>query len=148
MEKSEFAKKPSCFHRMEGEFLNRHRDSAEARVGNCRCLVSSFAATTLDTATRLQRYVIQEMGECLRLPTQNKYIATSLAVGAVGAIAIFAGEKPGTGGLMLWPLFGATNQLLAGLAMLVATFYLWRRNKAIAFLAIPALLLMLVPGWL
>ena len=48
---------------------------------------------------------------------------------------------------MLWPLFGATNQLLAGLAMMVATFYLWRRNKAIAFLAIPTLLMMLVPGW-
>ncbi len=116
-------------------------------VGIVAVLVSSFAATTLDTATRLQRYVIQEMGESLRLPTQNKYVATSLAVGVGGAIAIFAGEKPGSGGLMLWPLFGATNQLLAGLAMMVATFYLWRRNKAIAFLAIPALLLMLVPGW-
>ncbi len=116
-------------------------------VGIVAVLVASFAATTLDTATRLQRYVIQELGGSLRLPTQNKYVATSLAVGVGGAIAIFAGETPGKGGLMLWPLFGATNQLLAGLAMMVATFYLWRRNKAIAFLAIPALLMMLVPGW-
>ncbi len=116
-------------------------------VGIVAVLVASFAATTLDTATRLQRYVIQELGGTLRLPTKNKYVATSLAVGVGGAIAIFAGEKPGAGGLMLWPLFGATNQLLAGLAMMVATFYLWRRNKAIAFLAIPTVLMMLVPGW-
>ena len=116
-------------------------------VGIMAVLVASFAATTLDTATRLQRYVIQELGHSLHLPTQNKYVATSLAVGVGGAIAIFAGDKPGSGGLMLWPLFGATNQLLAGLAMMVAAFYLWRRSKAIAFLAIPTLLMMLVPGW-
>ncbi len=116
-------------------------------VGIVAVLVASFAATTLDTATRLQRYVIQELGGALHLPTQNKYVATSLAVGVGGAIAIFGGEKPGAGGLLLWPLFGATNQLLAGLAMMVATFYLWRRNKTIAFIAIPAVLMMLVPGW-
>ncbi|MCA9133913.1 MAG: carbon starvation protein A [Planctomycetales bacterium] len=116
-------------------------------VGIVAVLVASFAATTLDTATRLQRYVIQELGGSLQLPTRNKYVATSLAIGVGGAIAIFAGEKPGAGGLMLWPLFGATNQLLAGLAMMVATFYLWRRNKAIAFLALPTLMMMLIPGW-
>lgn len=116
-------------------------------VGIMAVLVASFAATTLDTATRLQRYVIQELGHSSHLPIQNKYVATSLAVGVGGAIAIFAGDKPGNGGLMLWPLFGATNQLLAGLAMMVAAFYLWRRNKAIAFLAIPTLMMMLIPGW-
>jgi len=116
-------------------------------LGIVAVLVASFAATTLDTATRLQRYVIQELGSSLRLPTQNKYVATSLAVGVAGLIAVFAGSAPGAGGSLLWPLFGATNQLLAGLAMMVATFYLWRRNKAIAFIAIPALLMMLVPGW-
>jgi carbon starvation protein len=116
-------------------------------VGIVAVLVASFAATTLDTATRLQRYVIQELGTSLHLPTQNKYVATSLAVGVAGAIAIFAGSTPGAGGGMLWPLFGATNQLLAGLALMVATFYLWRRGKAIAFIGIPMILMMLVPGW-
>jgi carbon starvation protein len=119
----------------------------EFAIGIVAVLVASFAATTLDTATRLQRYVLQELGSSVHLPITNKYVATSLAVGVGGAIAIFAGDTPGAGGLMLWPLFGATNQLLAGLAMMVATFYLWRRNKAIAFLAIPTLLMMLVPGW-
>lgn len=116
-------------------------------VGIVAVLVASFAATTLDTATRLQRYVLQELGGTIGVPTSNKFVATGLAVGVGGAIAIFAGEKPGAGGMMLWPLFGATNQLLAGLALMVATFYLWRRNKTIAFLAIPMLLMMIVPGW-
>jgi carbon starvation protein len=116
-------------------------------IGIVAVLVASFAATTLDTATRLQRYVLQELGATVGLPTQNKYVATGLAVGIGGLIAIFAGEAPGRGGLVLWPLFGATNQLLAGLAMMVATFYLWRRNKTIAFLAIPTVLMLLMPGW-
>jgi carbon starvation protein len=116
-------------------------------VGIVAVLVASFAATTLDTATRLQRYVLQELGGSLGLPVQNKYAATTLAVTVGGAIAIFAGDRPGAGGMMLWPLFGATNQLLAGLALMVATFYLWRRNKVIAFMAIPMLIMMLMPCW-
>ena len=116
-------------------------------IGIVAVLVASFAATTLDTATRLQRYVLQELGGTLKLPIQNKYAATGIAVGVGGVIAIFAGPKPGAGGMLLWPLFGATNQLLAGLALMVATFYLWRRNKTIAFLALPMLLMMLMPAW-
>ncbi len=119
----------------------------ELAVGIVAVLVASFAATTLDTATRLQRYVLSELGSTVGLPITNKYVATTLAVGVGGAIAVFAGEKPGAGGTLLWPLFGATNQLLAGLAMIVATFYLWRRSKPIAFLAVPAMLMMLLPGW-
>ncbi len=140
-------KKLAAFIEGGANFLSAIGLPLKLGVGIVAVLVASFAATTLDTATRLQRYVLQELGGSLGAPTQNKYAATALAVGIGGAIAIFAGEKPGAGGLMLWPLFGATNQLLAGLAMMVATFYLWRRNKAIAFLAIPALLMMLVPGW-
>jgi len=52
-------------------------------------LVASFAATTLDTATRLQRYVIQELAAGAKFkPLTNKYAATGLAV-ALGA-AIYA----------------------------------------------------------
>ncbi|HCS55673.1 MAG TPA: carbon starvation protein A, partial [Planctomycetaceae bacterium] len=53
----------------------------------------------------------------------------------------------GTGGLILWPLFGATNQLLAGLALMVTFFYLWRRGKKVAFVAIPMCLMLLMPAW-
>ena len=56
-------------------------------------------------------------------------------------------SSTGTGGLILWPLFGATNQLLAGLAFLVIAFYLWRRKRPIWFLVFPMLLMLVIPMW-
>ncbi|HIF32612.1 MAG TPA: carbon starvation protein A [Planctomycetaceae bacterium] len=121
-------------------------------IGIVAVLVASFAATTLDTATRLQRYVIQELAGTLHVkPFTNKYVATALAVGLGGAVALFAGFAadlgPGKGGLVLWPLFGATNQLLAGLAFMVTVFYLWRRNKPIIFAALPMIVMLIMPAW-
>ena len=114
-------------------------------------LVACFAATTLDTATRLQRYVIQELAGTVRFkPVMNMYGATAIAVCVGGAIAMMPGGegKPaGTGGLILWPMFGATNQLLAGLAFLVTVFYLWRRNKPILFAVIPMIIMIIMPAW-
>ncbi|REJ87101.1 MAG: carbon starvation protein A [Planctomycetota bacterium] len=112
-------------------------------------LVASFAATTLDTATRLQRYVVQELAGTVRLtPLTNKYVATALAVGLAGSIAMLPGGKgPASGGFLLWPLFGATNQLLAGLAFMVIVFYLWRRNKPVWFAAVPMVLMVVLPAW-
>ena len=110
-------------------------------------LVASFAATTLDTATRLQRYVVQELGTTLHIPPlRDRYFATAFAIIIGGAVALFAGE-PGKGGLILWPLFGATNQLLAGLALMVIVFYLWRRNKPVWFVLIPMFAMCILPIW-
>ncbi|MBQ16188.1 MAG: carbon starvation protein A [Planctomycetaceae bacterium] len=122
----------------------------ELAVGIIAVLVASFAATTLDTATRLQRYVIQELGVTLRIaPLRNKYTATAIAVVLGGAMATIPapGKPMGTGGLILWPLFGATNQLLAGLALMVIVFYLWRRNISIWFALIPMLIMLIMPAW-
>jgi carbon starvation protein len=112
-------------------------------------LVACFAATTLDTATRLQRYVIQELAGTMRLaPLTNKYLATGLAVGLGGLLAMLPGPKgPGSGGLILWPLFGAVNQLLAGMAFMVTVFYLWRRSKPILFALLPMLMMLIMPAW-
>jgi carbon starvation protein len=114
-------------------------------IGIMAVLVASFAATTLDTATRLQRYVLQELSGAVGMPA-NKYVATGVAV-SVGTVLACAGPKPGAGGMLLWPLFGATNQLLAGLAFMVTVFYLWRRKKPIAFAAFPMLLMLIMPAW-
>lgn len=120
-------------------------------IGIIAVLVACFAATTLDSATRLQRYVIQELAGTLKVqPLTNKYAATGTAVvlsGLVAMIPASAALGPGSGGLILWPLFGATNQLLAGLAFMVTVFYLWRRNKPIAFAAVPMLFMLVMPAW-
>ena len=123
-------------------------------IGIIAVLVASFAATTLDSATRLQRYVIQEIGATIRIPPlTNRYVATLVAVLLGGWIAMQpnASGVRGAGGLLLWPLFGATNQLLAGLAFMVILFYLWRRSKPIWFVAIPMAFMVVMPtlalGW-
>jgi carbon starvation protein len=120
-------------------------------IGMIAVLVACFAATTLDSATRLQRYVIQELAATVKVaPLTNKYAATSLAVGTAGLVATIpasAALGPGSGGLILWPLFGATNQLLAGLAFMVTAFYLWRRNKPIGFIVVPMIALLIMPAW-
>ena len=119
-------------------------------IGIIATLVACFAATTLDTATRLQRYVIQELAGTFHVtPLKNKFAATGLAVGLGLAVAMLPGPSGalGTGGLILWPLFGATNQLLAGLAFMVTVFYLWRRSKPIAFACLPMLMMLFMPAW-
>ena len=120
-------------------------------IGIVAVLVSCFAATTLDTATRLQRYVIQELGGSLRIkPLTNKYLATALAAGLGCAVAMIPAspqQGPGSGGLILWPLFGAVNQLLAGLALMVTVFYLSRRKKTVYFVAIPMVIMLIMPAW-
>ena len=113
-------------------------------------LVACFAATTLDTATRLERYVVQELGSTLKVPPlTNKYVATTVAVVIGGAIAMMPGPSrvPGTGGLILWPLFGATNQLLAGLAFLVVAFHLHRRGIPTWFMVVPMFFMLVMPAW-
>ena len=130
-------------------FLNVLGIPLKLGIGIIAVLVACFAATTLDSATRLQRYVIQELGGTLKIPPlKNIYVATLVAITLGGFIAMLKGPAGiGSGGLLLWPLFGATNQLLAGLAFMVTTFYLWRRNKPIGFVLIPMIFMIILPAW-
>jgi len=102
-----------------------------------------FALTTLDTATRLIRYNIQELGTAFRLkPITNPYIATGVAVLLIGFFALLKIPDPVTGqlkpaGTILWALFGTSNQLLAGLALLVVTLYLRSFGRPTVFTAAP-----------
>jgi carbon starvation protein len=131
-------------------FLTALGISLQLSIAIIAVLVACFAATTLDTATRLQRYVVQELAADFGIkPLMNKYVATSFAVILALTLAMMRGPSGvhGTGGLYLWPLFGATNQLLAGLALMVTVFYLYRRNKPIWFALVPMLIMIVMPIW-
>jgi carbon starvation protein len=153
------------------ESLGIHATMARATIG---VLVASFAGTTLDTATRLQRYVVQELARTLlnRVPTSMKahgsaslvtqplnwlataHGATLFAVTTAFGLAMVPApgkswslETIGTGGLILWPLFGATNQLLAGLSLLVVSFYLRRRKLPSWIASLPMVFMLVIPAW-
>ena len=108
-------------------------------------IVISFAATSLDTATRIQRLLIGELGKSYEIkPLQNRYIGALLAVVPPLLLALLVeapGKGAGSGGFLLWPLFGATNQLVAGLTLLIATIYLWRLKRPIVYTLIPMVFL-------
>ncbi|WP_168565539.1 carbon starvation CstA family protein [Crateriforma spongiae] len=146
--KQDLSKKLAAFIDGGANFLTAVGLPLKLGVALMATLVACFAATTLDTATRLQRYVISELALSARAPVlANKYVATAIAVVVGLSIAVFAGDQPGKGGLILWPLFGATNQLLAGLALMVALFYLSRRSKPLAAILFPMIVMMLMPAW-
>lgn len=139
--------------------------------------VASFAATTLDSACRLQRYVVQELAGCfIDLKHRNKpepqrteitlaarksswltnkhvcTIAACLLAWWMASLPAIPGAQnvfgqPGSGGVILWPLFGATNQLLGGLAFLVILFWMRRRNMPIWFILIPTIFMLILPAW-
>src|SRR5690554_7862902 len=93
-------------------------------------MAALFAGTTMDTGLRLQRYIFQEWGEIYNIKWIAKPLpATLLSVGTCLALAFGAGGADGSGGLLIWPLFGTTIQLLAGLTLLVITVMLVRRGS-------------------
>jgi carbon starvation protein len=110
--------------------------------------VASFAGTTLDTSVRIQRYVISELATDLRIPhLANRWAATTFAVLTAAGLA-FATGASGRGAMILWPLFGSSNQLLAALALLVITIYL-KRKGGLKFVvtAVPCLIMLVITNW-
>jgi carbon starvation protein len=97
-----------------------------------------FAATTMDTGVRLQRYIIQEWGSIYRIRfLTGRYLSTGIAVVTCLALAFGAGGGAGTGGLLIWPLFGTTNQLLAALTLLVLSVFLMKLGRRSIFTLVP-----------
>jgi len=110
--------------------------------------VASFAGTTLDTATRIQRYVIGELGSSINLSAlSNRWVGTAVAV-VTALILAFATGADGKGALKLWPLFGAVNQTLAALALIIITLYLKARGGLKWMVAgLPAIFMSVMTIW-
>jgi carbon starvation protein len=103
----------------------------------------SFALTTLDSATRLLRFNISEMGETLGIPVlSNRYLASFLAVVVIGFFAFYEVDGQAAG-LALWQLFGTTNQVLGGLTLLTVTLYLMQRKRPYWYTAAPMIFMLI-----
>ena len=106
-------------------------------------LVISFAATSLDTAVRIQRYVLSELGQSLKITTKdNRYLYTAL--GVIFSTLLVLLDSSGSGGLLLWPLFGSTNQLLGALTLMVISIWLFLKGRNYWITLIPLLILLII----
>ena len=122
-----------------GNFVAHLGIPFEYAVSFLAVTVTAFALTTLDSATRLLRFNVEEIMRAVGLPQlANRYFGS---VVAVGGIAWFAFSR---GGKSLWTLFGTTNQLLAGLTLLTVTVYLMRCRRPVWYTAVPMVLMLSV----
>ena len=111
-------------------------------------MVVLFAGTTMDSGVRLQRYIIQEWGEIYGIPPLKKgVLATLIAVGCCLALAFGAGGASGSGGLIIWPLFGSTNQILAGLTLLVISVMLIKMGRPARYTLLPMIFILITASW-
>ncbi|MCY9783185.1 carbon starvation protein A [Nocardiopsis sp. EMB25] len=121
-------------------------------------VVISFAATSLDTAVRLQRYTIQEISTIaadrsneggaahgvFTFLSRNTTVATLITVGLALSLALVPGNFAlGT----LWQLFGTTNQLTAGLALAVIAVWVTKRGRNPIVILVPLVFLVVMTSW-
>jgi len=100
-------------------------------------VLKTFVMTTLDSATRITRYIGEELfGEGLRMaPFRNRFASTGIAIGLAFYLVLGPWEN-------VYPVFGSANQLIAALTLLVVTVVLWRRRRPVAYTLVPAVLVL------
>ena len=111
-------------------------------------MVALFAGTTMDSGVRLQRYIIQEWGDIYGIPLFKKgFAATLIAVTSCLLLAFGAGGASGSGGLSIWPLFGSTNQILAGMTLLVISVMLIKLGRPAKYTMMPMVFVLFTSCW-
>lgn len=95
--------------------------------------VNTFILTTLDTATRIAMYLIKEL-----TPIKNNSIAAIIAVMGAALVAFTGGWS------LIWPTFGAANQLIAALALLLASMWLINKKGHYIITLIPAVVMLII----
>jgi carbon starvation protein len=111
--------------------------------------LSAFILTTLDTATRLGRYIFEEF---FNLKGANWRYLSTLATLALPAIFLLINLKDANGNTIpawkaIWPVFGTCNQLLAGLVALVVTVWLKKTGRKLGFVLGPMIFMNIVTVW-
>ena len=104
-----------------------------------------FAATTMDTGVRLQRFVVQEIGEIMGVKLSG-LVATVIVVVVALALTFSAGGD-GSGGMLIWPLFGTTNQLMAALTLSILCVILTRLRRPTWPVLVPLIFVLVMSLW-
>lgn len=134
---------PAIFANGVGEFMTTFGVPKDFGVTFISLSVSAFALTSLDTATRLGRFIFQEFFEkkaeekASESVLANKYVATTITV-LLGGLLCVAGWKN------VWPIFGSANQLLAALALLVLAVWLKQTGKSNKMIIVPMVFMVVV----
>ena len=131
----------SIFSRGVGSFMSSLGIPEQAGITFAALAISAFCLTTLDTATRLARFMFQEFFEREDKSTflsRNRYASTLITVSVAGLFALSGTSS------VLWPMFGSANQLLAAIALLAVTVWLSRMKKKTLFVKIPMIFMFLV----
>ena len=104
-----------------------------------------FAATTMDSGIRLQRLVVSEMAELAGVKLSGA-VATIIAVGCALGLTFSMGLD-GSGGMLIWPLFGTTNQLMAGLTLAIVVIILTQLRRPTWPVLIPLVFVTAMSLW-
>lgn len=104
-----------------------------------------FAATTMDSGVRLQRIVVQEIGEIIGIRI-TALVSTIIAVGLAFGLTFSAGAD-GSGGMTIWPLFGTTNQLMASLSLAIVVVILTHLRRPTLPVIIPLIFVTIMSLW-
>ncbi|MCH8117166.1 MAG: carbon starvation protein A [Proteobacteria bacterium] len=112
-------------------------------------MVVLFAGTTMDSGVRLQRYIIQEWGDIYGIPALKSGVVATLTAVACCLLLAFGATSgsSGAGGLTIWPLFGSTNQILAGLTLLVISVILIKKRRPARYTLIPMVFILITSIW-
>ncbi len=133
------------------EFSGKLGIPSESGANFFSLAISAFLLTTLDTATRLTRFTWEELfmpgdthplvrGKVSRF-FSNRFLATTVVVVLAGYLGL-SGKY-----LQIWPVFGASNQLLAALTLLVITLLLIRKKSKFMVTLVPMAFMMIVCVW-
>ncbi len=125
-----------------GTFMTAFGLPLQIGVSFTALAISAFAMTSLDTATRLARFIFQEAfandtdGEKSNILT-NRYVATGITVVLSGWLG-FSGWKT------IWPVFGTANQLLAAIALIALAVALKQEGRAYKMIILPMVFMFVV----
>ncbi len=102
-------------------------------------MLKTFIMTTLDSATRITRYIGEELfGESLGLRfMKNPFLNTVVVIGFATFLALGSWQA-------IWPIFGASNQLVAALALFVVTTYILGLKKPVWYTLLPGIFMLFI----